>query len=134
MGKGHGSFRSVAKVGAFVATVMLALSLPVMAFAANTATFSGATPTPGSSSAVSKPTISVVVYDKYGVSSTSQYSKVTISDVKGILGARAARVFTRISGSTTFKLTYAVGSALSVGPHYVSVRITDLQGKVSIYN
>ncbi len=135
MGRRLRGFSCAAKVGVFVATVMLTLSLPAIAFAANTATFSGATPTPGSSLAVPKPTsISVVVYDKYGVSSTSQYSKVTISSVKGIVGPRVARVFTRISGSAKFSLTYAVGTALSVGPHYVSVRITDLQGHVSIYN
>jgi uncharacterized repeat protein (TIGR02543 family) len=139
MGKERGSFRSAAKVGAFVAGLMLVLALPGIAFAANTATFSGATPTPGSSSAVSKPTISLVVYDKYGVSSTSQYAKVTLSDVKAvggafIVGPRVSRVFTRISGLSSFRLTYAVPSALSVGPHYVSVRITDLKGHISIYN
>ena len=66
MGIGQGLRRTV-KFSTFVVGLILALSLPSIALAANTTVFSGLTPAPGSSTGVSKPMISVIGYDKYGV-------------------------------------------------------------------
>ena len=120
MGKGQGSLSRTAMIGAFVASVMLALILPSIAFAANTTIFSSLTPKAGSSSSVATPKISVVGYDKYGVKGASKTS-MTLDGVK------VAKKLTWYSGwgHRKFKITYAVPSALSLGSHKVVVMVTD---------
>src|SRR5664279_4299411 len=122
MGIGQG-LRRTAKVGAFVAGLILALSLPSIALAANTTVFSGLTPAVGSSTSPSKPMISVIGYDKYGVKGVG---KATMT----LDGVGVARSFSWYSGwgYRKFKMTYQVKSALSLGSHKVVVRITDLKG------
>src|SRR5450756_1171922 len=129
MGKGQGSLRRTAGIGAFVAIVMLALSLPSIAFAANTTIFRSLTPKAGSSTSVTKPKISVVCYDKYGVKRASKTS-MTLDGVK------VAKTFAWYGGRghKKFKLTYKVPSArsLSLGSHRVVVRVTDRKNKRSV--
>jgi hypothetical protein len=122
MGIGQG-LRRTAKVGAFVAGLILALSLPSIALAANTTVFSGLTPAVGSSTSPSKPMISVIGYDKYGVKGVG---KATMT----LDGVGVARSFSWYSGwgYRKFKMTYQVTSALSLGSHKVVVRITDRKG------
>jgi hypothetical protein len=117
------------KIGVFVAGLILALCLPGIAFAANTAVFTGASPAPGSSSTVTKPTVSVTVFDTYGVSSTSSNFSLYVDGIK-----RAVKM-TRLSGWGTrkFKLSFALTSPLSVGNHPVVVYIHDVRNKWSKY-
>ena len=126
MGKGQGSLRRTAGIGAFVAIVMLALSLPSIAFAANTTIFRSLTPKAGSRTSVSKPKISVICYDKYGVKRASRTS-MTLDGVK------VAKTLTWYRGwhHKKFKLTYKVRSALSLGSHKVVVRVVDRRHKRS---
>jgi len=117
MGKGQGSLRRTAMIGAFVASVMLALILPSIAFAT---VYSGLTPNSGSSSSVSKPKISVICRDDQGIIGASKTS-MTLDRVK------VAKKLTWYSGwgHRKFKITYAVPSALSLGSHTVVVRVED---------
>lgn len=127
MGKEHGSLRRAAtkKIGAFVAVLILALSVPGIALAATTATFSGVTPKAGSSSKVTKPTVSVIVYDKYGVK--GNYSMY-------LDGAKKSVGISRYSGYgyRKFKLTYKAGT-LSNALHTARVTVKDLKGHSSSY-
>jgi hypothetical protein len=117
MGKGQGSLRRTAMIGTFVASVMLALILPSIAFAT---VFSSLTPKAGSSSSVTKPKISVICRDDQGIVGASKTS-MTLDGVK------VAKKLTWYSGwgHRKFKITYAVPSALSLGSHTVVVRVTD---------
>ena len=117
MGKGQGSLRRTAMIGTFVASVMLALILPSIAFAT---VFSSLTPKAGSSSSVSKPKISVICRDAQGIVRASKTS-MTLDGVK------VAKKLTWYSGwgHRKFKIAYAVPSALSRGSHKVVVRVTD---------
>ena len=78
MGKGRGSLRRTALIGVFVASVMLALILPSIAFATR---YSHLTPKAGSSSSVSKPKISVICRDNQGIIGASKTS-MTLDGVK----------------------------------------------------
>jgi hypothetical protein len=124
IGQGQEPRRGLAKFGAFVAVVMLALSVPAMAFAA-TASFTSKTPVPGSSSLVKKPTLSVIAYDKYGVTGTHYWMKLD--------GTKVAVKITRFSGWGTrkFMLSFAVPTNLSVGTHTVAVRVSDARSHIS---
>jgi hypothetical protein len=128
MAKGHEKLRLAAKIGVFAAGLTLALCMPVVAFAANTATFSSAAPKAGSSTTAAKPSVSVIVYDKYGVKGSSSYS-MTID------GKTVKPKLTYYSGSgyRKFKLSYAVPSTLSAAKHAVAVRVKDLKAKSSTY-
>jgi hypothetical protein len=126
MARGQGSLRCTARIGVFVAGLVLALSLPAIALAANTATFSGAAPR--GNTTVSKPTISVVVYDQYGVSgSTSFYMSLG--------GVSKPVTVTRYSGWGTrkFKLSYAVPDDLALGTYTVVTRVRDARHRLSTY-
>lgn len=131
MGRRRESLRgaATAKIGALVAVLALTLIVPSIAFAANTATFSGVTPQGGSSTTVAKPTISVIVYDRYGVTGSTNYTM-------WLHGVRVPATITRYSGwgYRKFKLSYAVPSALALGDHRVTVRVKDLKLKVSTYS
>src|SRR5665647_3442513 len=124
MSKGQGSLRRTAMIGAFVASVMLALILPSIAFATR---YSSLTPKAGSSSSVSKPKISVICRDDQGIVRASKTS-MTLDGVK------VAKKLTWYSGwgHRKFKLTYAVPSALSRGSHKVVVRVTDRRNNRSV--
>jgi hypothetical protein len=132
MGKEHGSLRRAAtkKIGAFVAVLVLALSVPSIALAANTATFSGVTPKAGSSSSVTNPHVVVTVYDRYGVTGTHYWMKID--------GVKVAVRLYRFPGTgyNKFKLGYYVPStsALSNGVHNVTVRVTDRRSKISTFS
>ncbi|HEY5540269.1 MAG TPA: hypothetical protein VIL41_02315, partial [Coriobacteriia bacterium] len=67
----RGQVRRAGKIGAFVVSLMLALIVTSVAFAAYTASFS--LMAPRSSSSVSTPRVSVSVYDKYGVRGSSSF-------------------------------------------------------------
>jgi len=122
MEHGQGSIRRNAKLGAFVASLMLAVMLPTMAFAA-VASFSSKVPAAGSTITAMRPTISTVVYDRYGV----LYGKYSIT----LDGVKRPTRLTRISGLTKFKLSYAVPSNLSIGTHTVTVAVRDRRGYLS---
>ncbi len=125
MEMGHGRLSRKVKFGVFAASLMLALMVPVMAFAA-TATFTNLIPASGSSSTVAKPTITITVYDRFGVSGSSNYS-LTLD------GSKKTTKLTRVSGwgLRKFKLSYAVPSNLSIGSHTVVARVKDGEGHVS---
>ncbi len=108
-------------LGAFVAGLMLALSVPSIALAAGVATFSGNVPRGTISSAT--PKVSITVYDKYGVSKTASNYSMTIDGVK------VAAKFAYVSGFGTkkFVLSYQVPSALAVGFHMVNITVHDLR-------
>lgn len=128
MAKGEGPLRRVAtrRVGVFVAVLALALSIPSIAFAANTATFSGVTPKAGSSTTSARPTISVIVYDRYGVKGSSNYS-MTLDGVK--VGVKIS--YYSGFGSKKFKLSYKVPTNLSAATHKVAVKVKDLRARSS---
>lgn len=126
MVNGQRSLRRAVKVGAFVVSLVLALAVPCIALAANTASFSGATPGSGASISVYKPTIMVTVYDKYGVSGSTNYS-LTLDGVK-----KPTTITRSVGwGLRKFKLSYAVPANLSLGSHTVVARVKDKEGHVS---
>ncbi|HEY5548754.1 MAG TPA: hypothetical protein VIL17_04085, partial [Coriobacteriia bacterium] len=67
MDKGYGSSRRTRWVGAFVVGLMLALAVPSIALAVNTASFKSPVPASTSWIHVANPTISLSGYDRYGV-------------------------------------------------------------------
>jgi hypothetical protein len=107
---------------------MLALSIPGVALAANTAAFSGATPKAGSNTTAYRPTVSIVVYDKYGVSGRG--SVATYLD-----GHATHSTQTRYTGwgLRKMKFVFGVEADLSIGSHTASIRIHDLKHKTSTY-
>jgi hypothetical protein len=115
-------------LGVFVAGLLLALALPTVAFAANTATFSGATPKNGTASTVTSPKISVTVYDKYGVKGSTSYAMY-------IDGAKVKPTLSYVRGYSNhkFTLTYSVKTRLTVAAHAVKVTTHDLKSKNSTY-
>jgi hypothetical protein len=119
----------MARIGVFLVGLMLALSIPAVAMAANTAVFTGVTPKAGSSTTSYKPAISVIVYDKYGISGAGAVSMSLDAAPVVVRGARLSGW-----GLRKTKLTYALPSNLSVGSHTVSVRIHDLKHKTSTYS
>jgi hypothetical protein len=122
MGKRKRLFRCAA-LGALVAGVVLAFAVPSIALAA-TASFSKYVPAPGSSSTNAKPTISVVVYDRYGV----RYMRNMLMSLDGV---RVTPRWTPLTKFTRFRLTYSVPTPLSVGSHTVKIFIRDRKGKIS---
>ena len=120
MGEQQRSFSRAARVGVFLASLVLALSMAGIAFA-NTASFSGMAPVPGSSSTVSKPSIAVTVYDKYGIVGSSNYSMF----IDGARVTPAIISWFKGYGYTKFRLGYQVSSALPVGTHTVMVNTRD---------
>jgi len=128
MVKGHRSYRQAAKLGVFAMSLMLALAVPCIAFAANTASFSSATPGSGSTISVYKPSISVVVYDKYGVFGPTNNS-MTVDGVK----KQAA--LSRFSGwgNRKFRMSYPNVPTLAPGLHTVTAWVRDAKGKTSTY-
>jgi hypothetical protein len=95
------------------------------------ATFSSALPASGSSSMLNTPIVSVIVYDKYGVSGLSKYFSMKLD------GASQSVTMSRVKGFGTmkFKLSFPVTSAraLSVASHTVVVTVKDVKGKSSTY-
>jgi hypothetical protein len=128
MGKGKMWPGRAARVTAFLAGLILALSVPAVAFAANTATFSGVTPKAGSSSSVTKPHVVVTVYDRYGVTGTHYWMKID--------GVKVAVRIYRFPGTgyNKFKLGYYVPAPLSSGVHRVTVRVTDRRSRISTFS
>jgi hypothetical protein len=66
--------RRSALIGALVVGLALAMVTPAAAFAANTATFSFRTPASGAAALTSRPTISAIAYDRYGISGPGSYA------------------------------------------------------------
>jgi len=134
MGRVFSSLRRRAGFGVFVAGIALALMVPVAALAANTATFSSATPKNGSWSTQTRPKVSVVVYDRYGaklsgVSMTIDGNKVSPSLTYIVSGSWNPSSPDR----RKFKLSYSVTNALRVGTHTVTVKVKDLKSRYSTY-
>ena len=129
MVNGQRSLRRAVTVGTFVVSLVLALAVPCIALAANTALFTSATPAKGSSISVYKPVISVIVYDKYGVSGSANY-------YLALDGVKKSTSLKKIIGWGTrkFKLSYAVPANLSIGGHTVRARVKDARGKTSTYD
>jgi hypothetical protein len=124
MGKGKGSARRARWLGAFAVGLMLALSVPSMAFAVNTASFKSPVPVTNSHSTNAQPTISLIGYDRYGIraSGVSMY----------VSGVRVYPTFTYNNlGNRSFRLSYAVPAPLSLGAHRVTVKTRDLRNLTS---
>src|SRR5664280_986141 len=128
MVKGRRSLSRTVKLGAFVVSLVLALSVPCMAFAATVVEYRNATPVPGSTISVLKPAIAVRVYDSNGVYGSANYSMTLDS-------APVARVLVRLNSPsrTRFWLTYTPTSNLGVGLHPAAVRVRDLKGHISTH-
>jgi len=108
----------------FMVGLVLALSVPSIALAVNTASFKTPVPASGSWIRVANPTISLFGYDRYGVKASG------ISMWVG--GRRVTPTFTYNNlGRKSFRLTYAVPAALPNGAVRVTVKVKDLRGKLS---
>jgi len=125
---GHRTTRARVSRAVALASVLLALVVPSTALAANTAKFTSVTPKAGSSSLASTPTVSVVVYDKYGVKGASRYSMA----IDGVT-VRAAISYVKGFGYKKFKLTYRPSARLTPGKHSIKVSVRDLKSKRSTY-
>jgi len=124
MGKGYGSSRRVGLIGAIVVGLMLALAVPSIALAVNTATFKSPVPASTSWINVAKPTISLFGYDRYGVKASGIGMWVG--------GRRVSPTFTYNNlGKNSFRLSYAVPAALPDGAVRVTVKVKDARGKLS---
>jgi hypothetical protein len=124
--------RRWAWAGSVIAGIALVL-IPAVALAANTATFSSRTPASGSSSANASPTISVTVYDKYGVHGSGKTTmKVDGKTVSTTLAYIIKGSFDPAHPDyRRFKLSYRPATALSVGKHTVYVKVKDKKNKIS---
>lgn len=134
MGRGVSTFRLRAWIGISCAGFVLALLVPAVASAANTASFSSVTPKSGSWSMSTRPTLSVVVYDRYGarrsgVSMTLDGHKVSASCTYIVRGSWNPRH----PDYRRFKLRYAVPTPLRVGSHTVTVKVRDQRKRSSTY-
>ncbi len=119
----HGA-RALLATAAFV----LAFFVPSIALAANTASFSTATPKSGSISSVAKQAISVIVVDKYGVKGTSGYS-MTLDGT----AVKPTCTYYKGYGYTKFRLAYTA-AGLASAKHTVAIKIVDLKKKTSTYS
>jgi len=126
MGMGLVSFRR-AWIGALVAGMVLALAVPSIALAANTATFKSPVPAVGSLITNSQPTISLIGYDRYGVRASG------ISMWVGGVRVTPAFAYNNL-GNKSFRLSYSVPAALSAGAHRVTVKVHDLRSMNSTYS
>jgi len=126
------SVPSGARRFAIVGALALSLFMPSVALAANTATFSAATPKPGSTSQATTPRVRISVYDKNGVKGASNYS-MTIDGVR--VTPRIAYAGTKSRPDLRrFTLTRQTTSALAAGWHTVVVKVHDRKGKNSTYS
>jgi len=124
MGMGLVSLRRAAWLGALVAGMVLALAVPSIALAVNTASFKSPVPASTSWIHVANPTISLSGYDRYGVRSSG------IS--MWVAGRRVTPTFTYNNlGKKSFRLSYAVPAALPDGAVRVTVKVKDFAGKLS---
>jgi len=121
------SFRRAAWLGALVAGMVLALAVPSIALAANTATFKSPVPAVGSLITNSQPTISLIGYDRYGVRASG------ISMWVGGVRVTPAFAYNNL-GNKSFRLSYSVPAALSAGAHRVTVKVHDLRSMNSTYS
>ena len=135
MGARTSSFRVHARFCALLVVAGLALALPSAAFA-DVAKFSSATPKSGSYSMVSKPKVSAIVYDRYG----AKISGTTGLFIDGHrMSASCSYIVTghwnpKKPDRRRFKLSYQVGSSLSVGVHTATIKIKDLKKHSSTYS
>ncbi len=132
----HGVFRRV-RMGALLASLVLAAALPAAAFAANTATFSSKSPASGATlSAPSRPTIWVTVYDRYGLHGAGAYSmtldghavKPTATYLVSGPWNAAHPDYRRV------RLAYRLTGDLPLGPHRITVKTHDLRHRNSTYS
>ena len=128
MGQRKEPLRRAAKVGVFVASLVLALSMPGAAFAAGIASFSGQTPRQGSSTTNTKPMVSIVVYDTYGVRGIANYSMTINGQAK-----KVAISYFPGYGYRKFRLSYQVRSDMAPGLQKVVVNVKDLRSSRSSY-
>jgi len=107
-----------------VVGLMLALAVPSIALAVNTASFKSPVPASTSWIHVANPTISLSGYDRYGVRSSGVSMWVA--------GRRVTPTFTYNNlGKKSFRLSYAVPAALPDGAVRVTVKVKDFAGKLS---
>lgn len=120
-------------VALFLTTLLLAMTAPVVAHAANTATFSARTPASASSTTLTRPTISVSVYDPYGVRGAGSYSMLVDGvAVSPSMSYTVVGSWNPIKGDyRRLKLSYVPATALPYGQHTVQVRIIDQKNRKS---
>jgi hypothetical protein len=120
------------RVGAIATAIALAIIIPAIAAAANTATFTSRTPASGSSSTNTRPTVSVSVYDRYGVHGVGTVT-LTLDGgaVTPLVRYTVTGAFNPATGYRRFKVSYTPPAALAIGRHTVTVRVSDLKGKAS---
>jgi len=132
MGMGRRSYWARARFAAVAVGTILALLIPGIALAANTASFSSRTPGSGKTTSYVRPTISVKVYDPYGV----KRSGITMT-VDGVAVTPTVVYYT----SGTFdpahpdyrrpKISYKPATALAAGVHKVYVKVKDRKAHTS---
>jgi hypothetical protein len=135
MGARSLSLRARVLLGAMVVSAMVVLMAPSIAVAANTATFSSASPRSGTYSQVRTPKLSISAYDRYGAKRTGitvylDGRKVSYGLSYVVTGAWNPKK----PDYRRFRLSYQVPSALAVGTHTVTVKIHDLKSKNSTYS
>lgn len=119
--------------GAFIAGLALALIGPGTAFAANTASFSYRSPSSGAHVTSTRPTISIRIYDRYGLHGSGAYSMT----VDGKKVRVSATYLVKGSWNPThpdyrrLRLTYRVTHSLSARTHRVVVRTHDRRHRSS---
>ena len=119
--------------GAFIVGIAVALLAPVAAYATNTASFSSRTPASGAQLTTTRPSISVIVYDRYGVHGSGAYS-MTVDGKAVSLSATYL-----VTGSwnplhpnyNRLRLSGRPATALAPGIHRITVKIRDRKSRYS---
>lgn len=116
-------------IAGVVATVALAAAIVLPAFALAKTTFSAKAPVSGSSSVITKPTISIYIVDTYGIKGTTSFSmKIDGKTVKPKITYKInkkKRDYKRVT------LSFRVTASLRVGPHTVVVKIKNTRKKTA---
>lgn len=128
MGSRQGPSRRTRLMGMLIVGLVLALAIPAVAHAANVASFSYRAPASGSSLTNAQPTISVIVYDRYGVRGTYPTNYSMTIDGKAV---KPARTYYAGTSYRKFKLSYRPSTPLSSALHTVAVRVKDARGYAS---
>lgn len=130
MGCRQGPSRRAKVFGVFIAGLILAMSLPAVAQAANVASFASRIPASGANLSNTQPVISVIVYDKYGVRGTYPTNYSMVVDGKTV---KPSRTYIAGYGYKKFKLSYKSAVPLKNGLHSVVAKVKDLRGYSSSY-
>ena len=133
MGTSLAPVRRRVLAGAFIVGITVALLAPVAAYATNTASFSARTPVSGAELTTTRPSISVIVYDRYGVHGSGSYS-MTVDGTTVSLSATYL-----VTGSwnplhpnyNRLRLSGRPATALAPGTHKITVKIRDMTSRYS---